>query len=589
MNQSPEKSLFRQGKGTGWLLIIVAALTLEATALIQFYFSRKGMHDEASLRAETELETTNARIVDILNQAEASVRNSNWITEWCLDFPDSLQSVCRRIVVDNPVVMGSTVALVPGFDKERPLFSPYVFVEKEGAEVQYRSLATEEYNYPEQEWFVKPLKSNKGYWSEPYIDEGGGDILMTTFSMPVHDKEGNIAAILTADISLDWLTGLIGDIEIYPHAFSMMISRTGKVMVCPVKDFEMNRQVWEITPELNDPVGAESVVEAMLNGEKGNRVLGYRKGKFHVYYEPVERTGWSMCIVIPQAEIFGKLRRIFWLVTLMQLVGLLMLGLIMRAAARSQKKYFALSENKEKMENELRIASEIQKSMIPKTFPPFPERKDIDMAAAIIPAKEVGGDLYDFYIRDEKLFFCIGDVSGKGVPASLVMAVTRSLFRAVSAHETRPGAIVTKMNDSMTDINENDMFVTFFCGILDLANGHLRYCNAGHNAPVALTDSKAFLPVEANLPLGIMKGMEFREQEMTLKYDDALFLYTDGITEAENSEHEQFGEKRMLDCLSQRKSSQNHLDNVSNAVRSFVGDTEQSDDITMLFIHYLNQ
>ncbi|MBO4769138.1 MAG: SpoIIE family protein phosphatase, partial [Bacteroidales bacterium] len=462
-------------------------------------------------------------------------------------------------------------------------------VEKEGAEVQYRSLATEEYNYPEQEWFVKPLKSNKGYWSEPYIDEGGGDILMTTFSMPVHDKEGNIAAILTADISLDWLTGLIGDIEIYPHAFSMMISRTGKVMVCPVKDFEMNRQVWEITPELNDPVGAESVVEAMLNGEKGNRVLGYRKGKFHVYYEPVERTGWSMCIVIPQAEIFGKLRRIFWLVTLMQLVGLLMLGLIMRAAARSQKKYFALSENKEKMENELRIASEIQKSMIPKTFPPFPERKDIDMAAAIIPAKEVGGDLYDFYIRDEKLFFCIGDVSGKGVPASLVMAVTRSLFRAVSAHETRPGAIVTKMNDSMTDINENDMFVTFFCGILDLANGHLRYCNAGHNAPVALTDAKAFLPVEANLPLGIMKGMEFREQEMTLKYDDALFLYTDGITEAENSEHEQFGEKRMLDCLSQRKSSQNHLDNVSNAVRSFVGDTEQSDDITMLFIHYLNQ
>ena len=589
MNLSPEKRLFRQGKGTGWLLIIVAALTLEATALIQFYFSRIGMREEASLRADTELETTNARIVDILNQAEASVRNSIWITEWCLDNPDSLQSVSRRIVVDNPVVMGSTVALVPGFDEDLPLFAPYVYVEKEGGEVKYRSLATEEYNYPEQEWFIKPLKSNKGYWSEPYIDEGGGDILMTTFSMPVHDKEGNTAAILTADISLDWLTGLIGDIEIYPHAFSMMISRTGKVMVCPVKDFEMNRQVWEITPELNDPVGAESVVEAMLNGEKGNRVLGYRKGKFHVYYEPVERTGWSMCIVIPQAEIFGKLRRIFWLVTLMQLVGLLMLGLIMRAAARSQKKYFALSENKEKMENELRIASEIQKSMIPKTFPPFPERKDIDMAAAIIPAKEVGGDLYDFYIRDEKLFFCIGDVSGKGVPASLVMAVTRSLFRAVSSHVSSPARIVSMMNDSMADINESNMFVTFFCGVMELANGRLRYCNAGHNAPVVLRDSKETLPVVPNLPLGIFKGTEYLEQEVKLEYDDALFLYTDGLTEAEDINHQQFGEERMMAVLSGRKTAQNHLDNISAKVREFVGEAPQSDDLTMLFIHYLNK
>ena len=147
-----------------------------------------------------------------------------------------------------------------------------------------------------------------------------------------------------------------------------------------------------------------------------------------------------------------------------------------------------MKEQRERMENELHIAREIQMAMIPKTFPPSPDRTDLDFAASIVPAKEVGGDLYDFFIRDEKLYFCIGDVSGKGIPASLVMAVTRSLFRATSAHETSAQRIVTAMNDTMSESNESNMFVTFFCGVLDLANGHLRYCNAGHNPPLALTN-----------------------------------------------------------------------------------------------------
>jgi sigma-B regulation protein RsbU (phosphoserine phosphatase) len=240
------------------------------------------------------------------------------------------------------------------------------------------------------------------------------------------------------------------------------------------------------------------------------------------------------------------------------------------------------------MENELRIGHNIQMSMIPKSFPPFPERKDIDMAATVVPAKEVGGDLYDFYIREEKLYFCIGDVSGKGVPASLVMAVTRSLFRTVSAHEKSPQRIVTLMNDSMSDMNDNNMFVTFFCGVLDMATGHLRYCNAGHNPPVVYNDEVKYLPALPNLPLGIMSGMSFQEQEMDLNYDDSIFLYTDGVTEAENNEHEQFGESRMEAVLRTRRNAQDNLHEMQKAVADFVDGADPSDDLTMLFIHYLN-
>lgn len=275
-------------------------------------------------------------------------------------------------------------------------------------------------------------------------------------------------------------------------------------------------------------------------------------------------------------------------------VGLLILGLamivfLMVRSARNMKELGEITAVKERMENELEIAKGIQMSMIPKIFPSYPERGDIDIFASIVPAKEVGGDLFDFFIMDEKLYFCIGDVSGKGVPASLVMAVTRSLFRTLAAHEKSPGRIVTAMNESMSDMNESTMFVTFFCGVLDMKTGHLRYCNAGHNAPVLLNTAKTPLPVVSNVPLGIVAGTAFQEQETDLKYDDTLFLYTDGVTEAENAKHELFGEERMINALSELKGSKAHLEEMQKAISDFVGNAPQSDDITMLFIHYLNE
>jgi len=275
-------------------------------------------------------------------------------------------------------------------------------------------------------------------------------------------------------------------------------------------------------------------------------------------------------------------------------VGLLILGLamivfLMVRSARNMKELGEITAVKERMENELEIAKGIQMSMIPKIFPSYPERSDIDIFASIVPAKEVGGDLFDFFIMDEKLYFCIGDVSGKGVPASLVMAVTRSLFRTLAAHEKSPGRIVTAMNESMSDMNESTMFVTFFCGVLDMKTGHLRYCNAGHNAPVLLNTAKTPLPVVSNVPLGIVAGTAFQEQETDLKYDDTLFLYTDGVTEAENAKHELFGEERMINALSELKGSKAHLEEMQKAISDFVGNALQSDDITMLFIHYLNE
>jgi sigma-B regulation protein RsbU (phosphoserine phosphatase) len=218
----------------------------------------------------------------------------------------------------------------------------------------------------------------------------------------------------------------------------------------------------------------------------------------------------------------------------------------------------------------------------------------VQLYASLTPAKEVGGDLFDFYFRDEKLFFCIGDVSGKGVPASLFMAVTRSTFRTVSAHESRPDRIMTIMNQTIADMNKNNMFVTVFVGVLDLPTGLLHYCNAGHDAPLLVGAGVGELPCDANIPVGFMPEWEYSLQEALIYTDTTIFLFTDGLTEAMNAEYELFKMERVNDMANQILAQQQQeprqfIARMTEAVHQFVGDAEQSDDLTMMAIQYIKQ
>ena len=247
------------------------------------------------------------------------------------------------------------------------------------------------------------------------------------------------------------------------------------------------------------------------------------------------------------------------------------------------------TSEKASIENELKIAHGIQMSMLPKTYPAFPNRDDIDIFGQVTPAKAVGGDLYDFFIRDEKLFFCIGDVSGKGVPASLVMAVTRSLFRNIAAHTMEPQEMVKGINESLSDNNETNMFVTLFVGVLDLVTGCLNYSNAGHDMPLMLTDNEVvMLSCDPNIPAGVMSDWDYTCQQIQLKKGSTIFLYTDGLNEAEDISHQQFGMDRVIETAKVAGSRPQELISAMNsAVQQFVGEAEQSDDLTMFAIKLL--
>ena len=258
-----------------------------------------------------------------------------------------------------------------------------------------------------------------------------------------------------------------------------------------------------------------------------------------------------------------------------------------RAAARLAE----VKAAQERIESELRIARDIQMSMVPSIFP---EREGLDMYASMTPAKEVGGDLYGYLMQGDQLYFAVGDVSGKGVPASLFMAQATRLFLTLAKQGMKPAEICTHMNDALSGAdNENGMFVTFWLGMLDLQTGHLDFCNAGHNPPViGGGDSKGeFLKMEANAPIGLWPDLKYVGEEIDTIKGRPLFIYTDGLNEAENPQQEQFGDKRLLDMLRNTHfdSAQQVVDTLKAEVEKHRNGAEPNDDLTMMCLRCVTQ
>ena len=317
------------------------------------------------------------------------------------------------------------------------------------------------------------------------------------------------------------------------------------------------------------------------DGEKGYIYYANMRGVPH----------WQLVVVCYDKEVYGALMRLRHILWLAMLAALGLLGLIVYRTVRSERRLHNAAVERERIGGELRIARDVQMSMLQVKYPAFPERTDIDVRGLLTPAREVGGDLYDFFIRDEKLFFSIGDVSGKGVPSSLVMAIVHALFYSTSSHESSPAIIMRTLNETASRNNDSNMFVTFFIGVLDLPTGRLRYCNAGHEVPIVFGKELSMLPVEANLPLGIVDDFKYEAQEIILEPNTSLFLYTDGLTEAMDEGHLQFGLQRVMDalvpyCEKEDWSLEQMLDAVRDEVNTFVDGAEQSDDLTLLALRF---
>lgn len=545
---------------SGLWMMIVASIALEAISCLMYFTSRAAIRQEADMRAKTELRKAELEIELHTIEMETAAKTLALLVEKNINCPDSVYAATDLAVRTMRTFTSVAVAYVPDyFPKEGRYFEACSSRITEDS-VYTRQIGSAAHDYTEMEWWQNGFVHDSCWWCEPYMDDSGSEAPVVSCSYPVCNAQGEVVAVVCVDMQLDYLQQKLPEyLQVYKNSyFSIRSSKGG------------------------------DIVRAM------DTVPGRRYNK---YNEEIDATGWHIEIVIPDDELFKDLNHTGRIVGILMLLSLALLAMMLIHSSRTNKKLLESTAKNQRMENELYVAGAIQTAMLPKVFPPFNDLRNVNVYGTVKPAKEVGGDLYDFYVRHDRLFFCIGDVSGKGVPASLVMAMTRSLFRSITSHDEDAASVMTKMNKAFVEQNTQNMFLTLFIGILDCKTGRLDYCNAGHNAPVRIqntdrsTDRAQMLDVVPNLPLGVEGEWVFQAQQVQMAYNDLLFLYTDGLTEAERSTHEQFGEERMMKRLTDEGMKglvdpHKLVEKMQAEVEAFVDGAEQSDDLTMMAIRY---
>lgn len=628
-----------------WVVLCVVVI-LTATVIVGNHYVVKSIKLEESVKANNTLYIVGQRLEAALISVEVAVRNHLDDIRDNLNSPEELYRITRRMLENNPTIVGSAIAFRPNYFPEQGVwFSPYSY--READNIKSKQLGSAQYDYRTMDWFQTTVSLKHEYWSEPYFDEGGGEMLMTTYCYPLTDDDGNVIAVVTADIRLDYLSEFL-KMDFFKKAYAFIVSRTGTLISHYDKGMVLEHNIFDVAKETGERKLMEAAQE-MIDGKSGMREwYSSLYGDAYIFFVPFQHMGWSIAIVCQASELFKDYHRTSLVLSALFILMLALLIYILRRSVHQliapltkftlavdevaqgnlhatlpvihskdemQRLHHSFSimqqslvsqmeelkqvnEAKGRIEGELKVARDIQLSMLPKSYIPNADSKNVDIHGQQISAKEVGGDLYDFFIRDGKLFFCIGDVSGKGVPAALVMATTLSQFRNVASYENDLKIITESINKTTCDGNETSMFITFFVGVLDLTTGHLHYCNAGHNKPfivsnVPTASGTAASPCEElsakpNLPLGVAEDTSYVVKDYTLPTGATLFLYTDGLTEAKNSKHELFGCKRLMETLKTTESCKELIEEMIQAVHQFVGESPNSDDLTMLAIRYNN-
>lgn len=586
------KLLNRLKKNKSWRvisalsLILLAGALIEVMSLLQYNYTHRLMEEELDYRTESELTLKSVRVKSMLKSNENMVRNYLWPIQRQIDQPDHIYSILHRLVSSNDDVMSSFVAFVPGYYPDREqLFEPSAI--RRGDSIALVQLAGERHDYTQREFYEQAVLNNKSSWTDPYLDADASGKVVATYSMPFRDDSGKIVGVFGIDLSTQGIIDTLNTKHNYPSTFFLLLTEDGKLISQPDSSHTQQSDVTAVVEMIND-----STYERKLSSTGHSKIITFtdkENGKGYAYYAFMRgEPHWQVVMVCYDNEVFGKLKKMRHNLLLMLLAGFSLLGFILYQFNKYVRRLHISRVNQERTDSELNIAQTIQSEMLPHSDI---SRSDIDVNGKQITALEVGGDLYDYFIRDEKLFFCIGDVSGKGVPSSLVMAVVHSLFRSLSQQESNPSRIMQAINRNANEGNQSNMFVTMFIGVLDMPTGRLRYCNAGHDAPLIIADGVKPLAVDANLPLGVFDDFKYSLQETQLPQEVTLLFYTDGLTETADVKHSLFGLQRIIDtcqeCIEQGKIQPIALmDSLHEAAKRFANGAQQSDDLTMLAIHY---
>jgi sigma-B regulation protein RsbU (phosphoserine phosphatase) len=621
-----------------FVLFVLAGVGLVslAMAVITFYESREALV-EASQEQLYEMAVGQAaemarRLVRV-SQATEDLANSLEVVS--NPTPDKLNELIKIYIGSTRRIYGIAVAYMPyTFDPSIRLFSPYFHRSPKG--IIASKIDTDEYNYPRHDWFLLPVLLGKSLWTEPYFGSGGG-IIMCTYCAPLV-QNGMLKGTVVSDISLKELGQDVHNLSVGKFGYAFLLSRQGAFLAAPDAKRVMRDTIFSLAEEMNRP-DLRTLGRRMVRGGAGvERIKDWHMGEAAwLAYAPVHGVGWSLGVLVPEREVLAPAYELAQRQGILALVSLLLLGLVVwllvmsltrplqRLAAGAKRlasgdlttkvedvrpgdevgdlansfntmvddlnsyvhELTTTTAAKERIESELDLARQIQMSILPSTYPAFPEHDDFDLFAKTHPAREVGGDFYDFFFVDEnRLAFVVGDVSGKGVPAALFMTVSRTLIKNAALHHPDPAEVLDEVNAQIMPENEMCMFVTVFYGLYDLKNAKLIYSSAGHPAPLLRRKDGSVepIPVTGGMAVGVFDQMGLTEGELILEPGETLLVYTDGLDEAVNSADEQYGLQRIKDWLAATElaNAPVMIDRLVEAQKEFTGDLEQFDDLTLL-------
>jgi sigma-B regulation protein RsbU (phosphoserine phosphatase) len=623
-----------------WTLVSCGGVYV-ATVVVSNALARRMAIAAAEREAVNETEADAGRVEDVLHSVEERTLLLGEAVSATSPEPQGVDRLLRRFVQGNRRIFGAALAWAPG--AWRPGGEHHAVYYHRASDTSdtlvSADLASDRYRYWERQWYQTPIATGRPSWTEPYRDEGGGGVAMVTYSVPFLGPDGTARGVVTADLHLQWLDWLVRSIHLGRSGFGLILSRSGQVIA------HSGRRGTDATPvpgrvEPAERARLEPVVTRMLAGEKGFLPVEVGGRAYRLTYRPLTRAGWSVAALYPEDELLEEVGWLRSVQAALALGGLALLALVVVALSRrftrplvalaasadnmatgdldaalppvesrdelgtlaraflnmrdSLKAYIRqLRETtaaKERLEGELRIARRIQADMLPRSRAGGPG-EGYELAATLVPARAVGGDLFDHFRERSRLFVLVGDVSGKGVPAALFMARTKTLFGAVAAHEGDPGGILREVNHSLCTANDAGMFVTAVCGVLDLDTGQLDFACAGHEPPLLLPAQgrPEPLPAEGGPVLGLLERSDFPVNHVRLGPREAVVLSTDGVYEAFATDGDTFGTERLADTVGRHAHEDAALvtDALLTAVRDFASGAPQSDDITILTLRYI--
>lgn len=618
-------------------IMFIGLCILVITLLTAAISSHKLISEEAAKSAVNLLNSTISTIEKELLKVEITVKDASWLATEKQDDESYLYHITRKIVEEDATIIGSAIAFKADYFPGKYYFAPFSHQLKDGS-IESLQLGNRNYDYFYADWYLIPYLSKKGCWSEPYYDDGGGMELMSTYGYPIVDDKGDVYAIITGDISLDWISQILSGIKPYPHSNIFITSRCGTYIHYNGQKGVTGETLYSALEEFSDAEESDwAIADAMVAGEKGIKTYRNSSGEMSfAVYGPLSN-GWELCITCNYNDILATTSKMHLILIIIGILSIIIMsGLCYLAIHKMTEPLLKISESAEviargnfdamlpeiktkdeigqlrdsfeymqtslkeyitelktttaanaRYENDLNTAKSIQGSMLKKEFP---NTGNADIHAIMTPAREVGGDFYDAFIKDGLLYIAVGDVSGKGIPASLYMSFATAAFRLLAGIGIPLNDILSRINNMICESNNTGNFITMFIGSIDLETGEFKYCNAGHNPIVAIEpDGKAsFMKVKANLVTGLYPDFNYEMEERHLEHGSQLILYTDGVTEAERADKEQYGEERLLSWTEiahlKELNSTKACEWLYNDIKAFTAGNEQNDDITIMSV-----